>query len=113
MDASCAAHSKQVPVHVGLARPKPSDERAAADARPSNPLFHRRRSPLEDPDFDWARHDLEPRWLTTESSDCAVALDPSVYYNRGASELERFLKGAAARNETALVVATIGDVGDR
>ena len=112
MHASGAPHSMPIPVHVGLARPKPSDEQAAADARPSNPLFHRRRSPLQDFGFDWARHDLEPRWLATESSDCPAALDPSIYHERGASELERFLEGAAARNETALVIATIGDVDD-
>jgi hypothetical protein len=112
MDASAAAHSKPVPVHVGLARPKPSEEQDATDARPPNPLFHRRRSPLEDLGFDWASYDLEPRWLAMETSDCAAALDPSIYHNRGASELERFLTGAAARNETALIIATIGDVDD-
>lgn len=112
MDTSGVAHSKPVPVHVGLARPKPSDEQAATDARPSNPLFHRRRSPLEDLGFDWARHDLEPRWLAMESSDCAAALDPRNVHRSGASELERFLTGAATRHETALIIATIGDVDD-
>jgi hypothetical protein len=101
-----------IPVHLGLARPKPSDKQAAADARPPNPMFHRRQSPLEDLGFDWARHNLEPRWLAMESSDCAAALDPSIYYNSGASELERFLTGATTRDETALVIATIGDIDD-
>jgi hypothetical protein len=47
-----------------------------------------------------------------ESSDCAAALEPSAFHNRGASELGRFLAGASARSETALIVATIGNPDD-
>jgi hypothetical protein len=110
MEASTAPHAKPIPICVGLAQPEPDDP----NAPPRNPLFKRRRerSPLRDPDFDWARHNLEPRWLTMESSDCAAALEPSIFTNHGGAELNRFLAGAASRDEIALVIATIGDVED-
>jgi hypothetical protein len=44
-----------------------------------------------------------------ETSDCAAALDPSIFHGHGADELERFLAGARGRQETALIIATIGD----
>jgi len=47
-----------------------------------------------------------------ETSDCAAALDPSIFSGHGADELERFLAGAHSRDETALVIATIGDATD-
>lgn len=73
---------------------------------------NRRVSPLEDPAFGWAEHDLEPRWLQMESSDCAAALDPSIYHGHGADELKRFLAGAQARGELALLITTMGNVND-
>ena len=111
METSSAPHAKPIPICVGLAQPEPDDR----SAPPRNPLFNRRRerSPLRDPDFDWARHDLEPRWPTVETSDCAAALEPSIFTNHGGAELNRFLAGAASRDETAVVIATIGDVEDK
>jgi len=50
------------------------------------------------------------RW---ETSDCAAALDPSIFHGRGGTELARFLAGARGRGEVALVVAMIGDVDDQ
>jgi hypothetical protein len=47
-----------------------------------------------------------------ETSDCAAALDPSIFHGHGADELDRFLAGAASRHETALVIARIGNVED-
>jgi len=47
-----------------------------------------------------------------ETSDCVAAFDPSIFHSRGATELERFLSGAGARGESALIIATIGDVND-
>lgn len=63
-------------------------------------------------DLDWARHGLSVRWLGQESSDCAVAIEPGYFHNRGAFERDRFLAGARARGELALVVTGIGDAGD-
>ena len=48
-----------------------------------------------------------------ESSDCAAALDPSIYHGRGIDELERFLAGARARRELAVLITTMGNVNDR
>jgi hypothetical protein len=48
-----------------------------------------------------------------ESSDCAAALDPSIYHGRGADELERFLAGAQDRGELALLITTMGNINDR
>jgi len=115
MDASNAVSTKPVPVHLGLDAPaRASDEAASAAPRASSVITrHRRNSPFENPSFDWAGHGLEPRWLGMESSDCAAALDPSIYHNHGADELGRFLGGAAHRGELALVIATMGNVNDQ
>jgi hypothetical protein len=47
-----------------------------------------------------------------ESSDCAAALEPSIFHNRGGTELTRFLEGAQARGEVAVLISTVGDIGD-
>jgi hypothetical protein len=47
-----------------------------------------------------------------ETSECAAALDPSIFHGRGGTELDRFLAGARGGEEVASVVATIGDVND-
>jgi hypothetical protein len=101
-----------VPVYVGLERPPVDEEMSEALLRN---VFgdRRRRSALREVGFDWGRHGFEPRWLGMDTSDCAAALEPSVFHDQGAVELERFLSGAASRHEIALVVATIGDVEDR
>src|SRR6185312_3243462 len=90
-----------IPVHVGLAQPKQPDDLAdSPSARRSSLVGRNRRDcPLEDPAFGWAEHGLAPRWLRMESSDCAAALNPSIYHDRGADELERFLAGARERDE--------------
>ena len=99
-----AAAARLVPVHVGLPRP------GAPDARPV-PGGHIPTA-LLDAGIDWTRHGLDPRWLGMETSDSAAALDPSIYAGHAAEELERFLAGARVRDETAIVVATMGDVAD-
>jgi hypothetical protein len=62
--------------------------------------------------LDWQEHGLQPRWLGMETSDCVVALEPSIFHGHGAHELDRFLAGARMRDELALVVAVIGDIDD-
>jgi hypothetical protein len=62
--------------------------------------------------LDWQRHGLQPRWLTMETSDCAVALEPGHFAGRGDDERNRFLAGVAQRGELALLVSVIGDVDD-
>jgi hypothetical protein len=41
-----------------------------------------------------------------------VAIEPGYFHNRGAFERDRFLAGARARGELAIVVTGIGDAGD-
>ncbi|WP_410603763.1 hypothetical protein [Amycolatopsis sp. lyj-90] len=47
-----------------------------------------------------------------ESADCAVAVQPSIYFKPGANELERFIAGAVNRDEIALVVSMVGFAHD-
>jgi len=101
-----------IPVHVGLTIPR-EPEPGAPPQRGSTIARNRRGSPLEDPAFGWSEHDLEPRWLGMESSDCAAALDPSIYHGHGADELERLLAGAHARDELALLITTMGNANDQ
>ncbi len=62
--------------------------------------------------LDWSAYGLEPRWLGTETSDCAVALEPSSSRERGADALGRFLDGARQRSELALMITVIGNAED-
>lgn len=114
MTGTNVATPKPIPVHVGLTAPKQPGEGGEPAPPPRRSMIGRDRriSPLEDPTFGWAEHGIEPRWLGMESSDCAVALDPSLYHGRGIDELERFLAGARNRNELALVITTMGNVND-
>ncbi len=104
MTVSSSRSPGLVPVHVG--QPVPN---GLESGRPPQP---KRRSGLADPGFEWQKHGVEPRWLGMETSDCAAALDPSVFHSHGADEWQRFLAGAGGRHETALVIATVGNAED-
>ena len=106
MSAKVAERAQLIPVHV--AHWPPADD-GDVDARtPPRDRGARARSA----GIDWASHGVEPRWLGMETSDCVAAFDPSIFDIRGATELKRFLSGAGARGESALIIATIGDVND-
>jgi hypothetical protein len=102
-----------VPVHVGHDAPS---AHALGGAEEAGPALRRRQrsqgSALQGRSIGWQRHELEPRWLGMETSDCAAAINPGVFHNRGADELNRFLAGAKARNEIALIITTMGDIYD-
>lgn len=99
-----------ISVHVGSLRPaKPAPPPRSPDQFGRLP---ERPSPFADRDIDWSRFGLEPRWLGMDTADCAAAFDPSIFATRGADELARFRAGARNRGETAIVIATIGDVED-
>src|SRR5574341_2116917 len=91
-----------VAVHVG--QPTPTTEDLVDTAA--------RTDALGSAGLRWQEHGVEPRWLGMETSDCAAALNPSIFHRHGADELQRFLAGARSRQEPALVIATIGDAGD-
>ena len=94
-----------VPVHIGEREP-------GSEQEPVRSGYGRQRSPRVPGGLDWQKHGLQPRWLGTETSDCAVAVQPGSFHNRGADERDRFLAGARRRGELALVVAMIGEVDD-
>jgi hypothetical protein len=116
MTISGARPAGLIPVHVGQPAPTeedPVDAGTGADAPGSRwPPPHQSRVPLVGAGVDWRRHGVEPRWLGMETSDCAAALNPSIFHSHGADELQRFLAGARSRQDPALVIATIGDAGD-
>jgi hypothetical protein len=101
------------PIHVGHRPP------GAGDYLPlQNPGWRSGRdepvqvSALNKADIDWAKHEIEPRWIGSETADCVAALQPGWYHNRGARERDRFLEGAASRGETALVISLLGHTDD-
>jgi hypothetical protein len=95
-----------VPVHIGQPELVPGAEYSSADRRRGEP------PPRVQAGLDWRKHGVEPRWLGMDSSDCPIALEPSIFHNHGAAELDRFLAGASRRGETALGVVVIGRVND-
>lgn len=95
-----------LPVHVGTYSPEVWVEREEAQGR--GWAQREARPPLADPGLDWARSLLEPRWLGDDCLECVAALEPSIFHQRGAEELDRFLSGAGARGETAVMVSLIG-----
>lgn len=62
--------------------------------------------------ISWTKHGAEPRWLDTDTSTCAAAINPSHFSGRGAGEFDRFLSGADSRGEPALIIATMGTADD-
>ncbi len=94
-----------VPVHV-------RDREPGSEQEPVRSGYGRQRFPRVPGGLDWQKHGLQPRWLGTETSDCAVAVQPGSFHNRGTDERDRFLAGARRRGELALVVAMIGEVDD-
>lgn len=101
-----------VPVHIGL----PAPEHTSADApvtSPAGAAAQRQSASVSAlAAVAWEKHGAEPRWLAKESSDCAAALNPSIFASRGANELKRFLAGATDRRETALIVCSMGRAED-
>jgi hypothetical protein len=103
----------QLPVHIGKPR-NPLPPRSTVDSSSSLASYvvesveAVRRSSLHE--IDWTRHEVEPRWLEYETSDCVAALRP--HSSRGASELQRLVAGATGRGETVLLVDVMGDAGE-
>lgn len=88
-----------VAVHVAQPDPRTApqvDDAAQTDAYRWS-RRHERRSRFADPSIDWKDHGLQPRWLEMETSNCAAALDPSIFHDRGGTELDRFMAGARGR----------------
>ncbi|MFG3679927.1 hypothetical protein ACGF5H_07455 [Micromonospora chalcea] len=103
-----------IPVHVGSEPPDHWDDIEARqrqfgeEAAPW--LREQRRPTITSATFGWAALGFEPRWVGFDTSDCVVALQPSVYSGRGANEFNRFRQGAESRGEIALVISPIGNL---
>lgn len=102
-----------IPVHVGSEPPEYWDDVEARqrqfgeDAGPY--LRDKRRPSIADPNLIWGALGFEPRWVGSDTADCAAALGPSIFSGQGADEFARFRQGAENRGELALVVSPIGD----
>lgn len=103
-----------VPIHIG--QPEPASERERQlllQLQRLRDSGRAERSPRVPAGLDWAGIGFQPRWLGMDTSDCAVAINPSNFRDEGADEQQRFLTGAAQRGERAVVIAVMGDAGDR
>jgi hypothetical protein len=102
------------PVHIGHPPPSTGDNLSVQnpDRRPLGSGAPVQVSALDKTEIDWAKHEIEPRWIGLESADCVAALQPGWYHNHGAPDRDRYLKGAAGRGETALLISLLGFAGD-
>jgi hypothetical protein len=102
-------------VHVGFEAPEVWDQQDALAALSapagSGGATRHQRPTLSAPDFPWRDLGVEPRFISRESIDCVAALQPNVFHGHGADELDRYLRGAATRGETALLISMIGEDG--
>jgi hypothetical protein len=89
---TASSTSGLVAVHIG--QPAPGEDRWA------------KTPPIEG--VDWAKHGVDPRFLGMDTSECAAAINPSIFSQQGATELDRFLAGTVRRDETAILVSAIG-----
>jgi len=105
-----------IPVHVGHQAPREWDDieaRQRAYGEEASPwLLEQRRPAIAASELNWFDAGFEPRWLRSDTSDCAAALQPSVDSGQGAAELARFRQGVKSRNELALVIDLIGRLDD-
>lgn len=69
-------------------------------------------SALDKVTIDWEKHQIEPRWVESETAECVAALQPNMYASHGARERDRFLAGTAERREMALLISILGYAKD-
>lgn len=102
-----------IPVHVGSEAPEHWDDVEARQQQfgdDAAPYLQRQRRPgIAKPELGWSALGFEPRWVGSDTADCAAALDPSIFSSQGGDEFARFRKGAESRGEIALVISPIGD----
>ncbi|MGP3691011.1 hypothetical protein ACTVZO_41160 [Streptomyces sp. IBSNAI002] len=110
-----SSDSGLVPVHIGQPAPGSEQEQELL-LRQQWPDYRGHVNPPTPPrvpgDVPWEQHGLLPRWLGMESSDCAVAVEPGLFFGKGDEEFQRFLAGARRRDEVALIVAFVGNTDD-
>ena len=62
--------------------------------------------------IDWAGLGFTPRWVGEDSSEAVVALEPSLFHDRGAAEWRRFVGAAQSRHELALAISQVGSAAE-
>ena len=72
-----------IPVHVGC---EPSEHWDGIEARQKQygedaaPWLQKQRRPaIAKPDLDWSALGFEPRWVGSDTADCAAALEPAAH----------------------------------
>lgn len=109
MGAHSPAPNGLVAVHIAVVDPAGVPVLSPEAPQVSDYLRQRWAAAEKYADIRWRELGAEPRWLGQDTSNCAAAINPSQFHNNGADELARFLAGAAARDETALIIATLGN----
>lgn len=103
-----------IPVNVGSGPPEYWDDIEARQRQYGEEaapwLQEQRRPAIAGPALNWAALGLEPRWVGSDTADCAAALQPSIFAGQGADEFTRYRQGAESRGEIALVISPIGDL---
>lgn len=100
-------------IHIGSFSPSRWGEIDAIRAVDNPRAFGDEARPLITVDpIDWAGLGITPRWVGDDSSEAVVAVDPSLLFNRGAQEWQRFLAGAANRSELALALSVVGSAAE-
>jgi hypothetical protein len=104
-----------IPVHVGsepLAHWDDIEARQLEYGEEAAPWLQKQRRPaIASASLDWSALGFEPRWVGFDTADCAAALQPSIFSGQGANEFDRFRQGAASRDELALVISPVGQLG--
>jgi hypothetical protein len=99
-------------VHIGYPPPARWDKVADGSVRLYKMLGGTEVRPtITSEKFDWSTLGLTPRWVGEDTSGAVAAVEPNKYFDRGATEWERFIAGARQRNEVALAVSMIGHPG--
>jgi len=99
-------------VHIGYLPPQRWDE--LPDTERAREVFggSRERPGLTVELIAWESLRMTPRWLGDDSSNAVAAIQPSNFYDRGATEWGRFIAGARARQELALAISMIGSADE-
>lgn len=96
-------------IHIGAWPPSRWDEIDTIRAEHnSNAWGDQPRPGITSEVIDWAGLGFTPRWVGEDSSEAVVALEPSLFHDRGAAEWRRFVGAAQSRHELALAISQVG-----
>jgi hypothetical protein len=107
---SSADTSSTWDVHIGHLPPHRWDE--LPDTQRAREVIggRRERPAITMEPIEWEALRITPRWLEDDSSNAVAAIQPSNVWKRGATEWERFTRGAQRRNQPVLTISEIGSL---